>query len=141
MKLGFDIHGVLDTFEVFQEMAQKCAADDNCEVHVISGLQGNYLEEEIGHLIDLTQIDNFFSITDYLIEKGAHIEWKDGLPWADEEEWNMAKAAYCRKEGIDVLYDDSPKYASYFDHIDTIYCQIHNPHRRVFFKRDQAQTV
>lgn len=132
MKLGFDIHGVIDTFGVFQEMVEQCANDDGCEVHVISGLEEKYLEEQVGHLIDLSKIDAYFSITDYLIEKGAEIEWVDGMPWADKEEWNMAKAAYCRKEKIDVLFDDSPVYAPYFNHIDTIYCQIHNPNRRKY---------
>ena len=135
MKLGFDIHGVVDTFEVFQDMINMYLDNPDVEVHIISGLEGKYLEKEIGHLIDLTRIDNYFSVTDYLVQKGAKIEWKDGMPWANEEEWNMAKAAYCRKEKIDVLFDDSPVYAKYFDHIDTIYSQIHNPKRKRFKTR------
>lgn len=134
MKLGFDIHGVIDTFEVFQDIINKYADDDSVEIHVISGLEGKYVEEQIGHLIDLDKVQ-FFSVTDYLVEKGENVTWKDGLPWADEEEWNMAKAAYCRLKHIDVLYDDSPVYAPYFDHVDTIYCQVHNPNRKRFKTR------
>ena len=135
MKLGFDIHGVIDTFGVFQQLIEKLIDDDDVEIHVISGLESKYLEEQIGHLIDLNRITNFFSVTDYLVNKGSNIEWKDGLPWADEEEWNQAKAAYCRKVGIDILFDDSPIYATYFNHVDTIYCQIHNPNRKKFKTR------
>lgn len=134
MKIGFDIHGVIDTFDVFRKMVAKYLDDDEVEVHVISGLEGKYLEEQIGHLIDLDRVQ-FFSVTDYLVEKGSKVKWVNGLPWADEEEWNMAKAAYCRLKGIDVLFDDSPVYAPYFNHIDTIYCQIHNPHRKKFKTR------
>jgi hypothetical protein len=135
MKVGFDIHGVLDTFEVFQSMIDKYIADPDVEVHVISGLEGKHLDKEIGHLIDLSKIDKFFSVTDYLVEKGAKVTWIDGMPWADEEDWNQAKAAYCRLMGIDVLFDDSPVYVPYFNHIDTIYCQIHNPNRKRFKTR------
>lgn len=135
MKIGFDIHGVIDTFDPFRTMIEKYLDDENVEVHVISGLEEKYLDNEIGHLIDLDRIDNFFSVTDYLVKKGAKITWVNGMPWADEEEWNMAKAAYCRKVGIDILFDDSPIYAPYFNHIDTIYCQIHNPHRKKFKTR------
>ena len=135
MKLGFDIHGVIDTFGVFQQLIEKLIDDDDVEIHVISGLESKYLEEQIGHLVDLSKITNFFSVTDYLVNKGSNIEWKDGLPWADEEEWNQANAAYCRKVGIDILFDDSPVYATYFNHVDTIYCQIHNPNRKKFKTR------
>lgn len=135
MKVGFDIHGVLDTFEVFRDALEKYCNDPDVEVHVISGLEGKFLEKELGHLIDLDKIDAFFSVTDYLVEKGTDVEWVDGMPWAPEEDWNMAKAAYCRLKHIDILFDDSPVYAPYFNHIDTIYCQIHNPHRKRFKTR------
>ena len=133
-KLGFDIHGVIDTFDVFCDMINKYLDDPDVEVHVITGLETKYMHKEIGHLIDLTKC-KLFSVTDYLVEKGATVEWVDGLPWADAEEWNQAKAAYCRLKGIDVLFDDSPVYARYFDHVDTIYCQVHNPHRKKYKTR------
>ena len=135
MKLGFDIHGVVDTFDVFQEMITGYLDDPNVEVHIISGLEEKYLDEQIGHLIDLSKIKHFFSVTDYLVKKGAVVEWRGVLPWADEEEWNMAKAAYCRLAGIDILFDDSPIYARYFEHVDTIFCQVHNPKRKTFKTR------
>ena len=60
VKVGFDIHGVIDTFDVFREMLIKFCNDPDVEVHVISGLEQKYLEKEIGHLIDLTKIDSTF---------------------------------------------------------------------------------
>ena len=134
MKLGFDIHGVLDTFSAFQNLINKLVDDDSVEIHVISGLERKYFEKQIGHLIDLTRVKTF-SVTDHLIETGSKVEWIDGLPWADEDEWDRAKSEYCKEVGIDILFDDSSVYAPYFDNIDTIYCQIHNPHRKKFKTR------
>jgi len=135
MKLGFDIHGVIDTFGVFQRMIDILVEAEDVEIHVLSGLEEKYLEVQIGHLIDLSRITNFFSVTDYLVETGAKVEWKDGLPWADEEAWNRAKTEYCDMVGIDVLFDDSPVYASYFDGSKTTYCQIHNTERKRYKTR------
>lgn len=135
MKLGFDIHGVIDTFGVFQEMVNILVEHDDVEIHILSGLEEKYLEKQIGHLIDLSKITNFFSVTDYLVEIGAKVEWRDGLPWADDEAWNRAKTEYCDKVGIDVIFDDSPIYASYFDESNTIYCQIHNTKRKRYKTR------
>ncbi len=135
MKLGFDIHGVIDTFGVFQKMIDILIEADDVEIHVLSGLEEKYLEAHIGHLIDLSRITNFFSVTDYLVETGAKVEWKDGLPWADDEAWNEAKTKYCDMVGIDVLFDDSPIYAQYFDESKTIYCQIHNTKRMIYNTR------
>lgn len=134
MRLGFDIHGVLDTFDIFQKIVNKYADDPEVEIHVLSGLESKYLEEQLGHLIDLNKVQ-FFSVTDYLVETGKKVQWVDDMPWADEEEWNMAKATYCQANKIDILYDDSPVYASYFNNIDTIYCQVHNPNRKQFKTR------
>ena len=136
MKLGFDIHGVIDTFPVFQEMIKNMVGDNRVEIHVISGLSEKEVHGQIGHLIPLDQITGYFSIADYLSTKpGVIVEWRNGMPWADEEEWNKAKAAYCVEKGIDIMFDDSPMYAKYFDDIPTIYCQIHNVNRKRFKTR------
>ena len=135
MKLGFDIHGVIDTFGVFQKMIDILVEHEDVEIHVLSGLEEKYLEDQIGHLIDLDKITHFFSVTDHLVATGATVEWKDGLPWADDESWNRAKTEYCDEVGIDVLFDDSPVYAKYFDKSKTVYCQIHNTQRKRYKTR------
>lgn len=130
MKLGFDIHAVIDTFDVFQKLINKLLRDDEVEVHVISGLSRTEADEQIGHLIDLNRITKYFSIADYLESRDVEITWIDGMPWADETIWNRAKADYCEEHKIDILFDDSHNYAPTFDNIDTIYCQIHNPNKK-----------
>lgn len=135
MKIGFDVHGVLDTFEVFQEMINKFIDHPDVEVYIISGLARADADAEIGHLVDLSKV-NYFSVTDYLVSKpGVEVTWVDGLPWADDYSWNIAKADFCNDEKIDILFDDSPVYAEYFNHIKTIYCQIHNINRKKYKTR------
>ena len=38
-----------------------------------------------------------------------------------EDEWNQTKGNYCLDEGIDIMFDDSPRYGIYFE---TPYFQI-----------------
>jgi hypothetical protein len=66
------------------------------------------------------------------------MNWVDGMPWADSTLWDPAKAEMCAIEGIDVIIDDSPIYGKYFDAINTIYVQVHNPNRKVYQVRKKS---
>ena len=133
IKLGFDLHGVIDTFPIFPEMINSLVEDPNYEIHVITGLARAEAEDKIGHLIDLSRV-KYFSVADHLTSlPDVDVTWdENGLPWADETAWNNSKAEYCAVEGIDILFDDSPTYAKTFENIDTLYCQVHNPNRKRF---------
>jgi hypothetical protein len=136
MKVGFDIHGVIDTFPAFRMMIEKYIEDPDVEVHVITGLSKESAPKEIGHLIDLDRIDGYFSIADYLVMRpDVEVSWIDGLPWSGEVAWNEAKAIYCYENQIDILFDDSPIYSETFKDIDTIYVQIHNEDRKSYKTR------
>lgn len=140
MKVGFDIHGVTDTFPAFQEMIRKYIEDPDVEVHIITGTIRANADKEIGHLIDMDKIDGYFSITEYLEDRpDVEVKWINGLPWADEIAWNNAKADYCYEHSIDILFDDSPIYSETFVDIDTIYCQVHNPNRQTFKTRPNTK--
>ncbi len=140
MKVGFDIHGVIDTFPAFRTMIEKYIDDPDVEVHVITGLARETAEKEIGHLVDLDRIDGYFSITDHLESRpDVEVTWVNGLPWADEIAWNNAKADYCYENQIDILFDDSPVYADTFKDIDTVYVQIHNANRKTFKTRPNTK--
>jgi hypothetical protein len=140
MKVGFDIHGVIDTFPAFRTMIEKYIDDPDVEVHVITGLARKTAEKEIGHLVDLDRIDGYFSITDHLESRpDIEVTWVNGLPWADEIAWNNAKADYCYENQIDILFDDSPVYADTFKDIDTVYVQIHNSNRKSFKTRPNTK--
>lgn len=130
-KIGLDIHGVLDTFSSIVKLSQILIVIPSVEVHIITG---NAYTDKIKDQLDKlgVQYEYFFSITDELAKDGL-IEWRDGYPWCDDNEvWDKAKAEYCKKNNIDLLLDDSEKYGSYFDKIDTVYCQIHNPSRKLY---------
>jgi hypothetical protein len=140
MKVAFDIHGVADTFPVFQEMIRKYIADPDVEVHIVTGLTESEATKQVGHLVDLDKIDGYFSIADHLESRpDVVVKWINGLPWADETAWNNAKADYCYENQIDILFDDSPIYGPTFDNIDTIYVQVHNPNRKRFKTRPDTK--
>ena len=137
-KIGFDVHGVLDTFLVFKQMMDTFIADPNYEVHVITGLSRADADKDIGHLVDFDKV-KYMSIVDRLTDQGVPFEWINGMPYADANLWNREKAIYCEEQGIAIMFDDSPVYGEYFDDIDTIFCQIKNPVRPIFDVRSPSE--
>lgn len=120
LRIGLDIHGVIDRYpEKFKQLAY-ALAKDGAEVHVITGLKQDH---EAGQLLKKAGIrySHYFSIVDYLESKGEPIEWRNGLPYADTHKWNSAKSEYCDDKGIDFMFDDSPTYLNTFDNIETTY--------------------
>ena len=116
-KLGLDLHGILNDNPMFRRMAKLFVADGN-EVHIITGSQWkSKIEKE---LLDIgikrdVHYTHSFSITDYLIEQGNAVTWQDpDNPWFDKEEWNKAKATYCRENEIDMHFDDTAEYGNHF---------------------------
>lgn len=125
LKIGIDYHGVIDTFpEKFKQLAY-ALVKDGAEVHVITGQQKN---EEIENALMQAGIryTHYFSIVDYLIESGVPVEWVDGQPFADKNQWDLAKAKYCESAGIDFMIDDSPVYRETFHGIETTYLHLVN---------------
>jgi hypothetical protein len=116
MKVGFDIHGVLDNPYVGPVFAYltRCLVQDGHEVHILTGT------EESDALFDkLRKLDvkwtHFFSVTDHHKGLGTEISRdSQGRPWMNAEDWNPAKAAYCLHNRIDVHFDDSTQYDRHF---------------------------
>lgn len=125
MKFGLDVHGVIDTdIEFFSHLTRslmlvdkdRSNSDLNWEIHIITG--SNLTNGEI--IQDLKECKilytHMFSISDYLRKEGC--QELDGStidnPLFPEDEWNKAKANYCRKHAIDLHLDDSDRYAKYF---------------------------
>jgi hypothetical protein len=114
MKLGIDFHGVVDAHpEIYGPLTQ-ALVEAGHEVHLITGR----LESEVTP--DLKELGlvwtHYFSITQYHLDLGEVEVWFDdnNEPWMESETWDRTKAEYCEKEGIDLMIDDSPAYASYF---------------------------
>lgn len=135
LKVGLDVHGVIDTFpEIFRELSRILITNGH-EVHVVTGLKKDgHIEEELAKAgIHYT---HYFSIVDQLEHDGVDIDWIDGLPWAPDEEWNIAKRNYCDRVGMTVMIDDSYVYRDTFDDADTVFLHLINPERKTFKTRE-----
>ena len=119
MKLGLDIHGVIDSNpESFAFMSQSVITN-NGEVHIITG--GSWtteLENQLkGYGIKWT---SHFSVYDYLVDSGIDsigtIQFPDGTIQKkfDYHLWDTIKAGYCKSNNIDLHIDDTEVYSKYF---------------------------
>ena len=133
-KVGLDIHGVIDTFPERFKFLSKALYESGAEVHIITGIKRDKTVEQ---LLDECGIrfTHYFSIVEHLEAKGTHIEWKNMLPYTDENEWNRAKRDYCKKHNIDFMFDDSPVYKETFHDIDTTYLHLINRNRTIYETR------
>jgi hypothetical protein len=111
MKIGLDIHGVIDTNPKFFAEFSKAIISSGGEVHVITGPKRSAVEADLKTWgISYT---HFFSIVDSVDEDAVRWEDKDN-PWVDSEIWDRRKARYCKEHGIDLHIDDSDEYGKYF---------------------------
>lgn len=113
MKIGLDIHGVIDSnTEMFSQLTKMLVSAGH-EVHIITGPDRSkmirFLEDnEISYT-------HFFSIVEDATCNGISVRWDDeGNPWVDGEFWNRSKGRYCQTMGIDLHIDDSKEYGKYF---------------------------
>jgi hypothetical protein len=122
MKIGIDIHGVGDaTPEFFALLSNMITNASEDEIHIITG---GMLTKEYTTYIDNLNIDfnKIFSVSEYLIANGTAVRWSDkNNPWFDAELWDRAKADYCKDNNIDIMFDDTLRYAKYFKDINTTF--------------------
>ena len=119
MKLGLDIHGVIDSNpESFAFMSQSVITN-NGEVHIITG--GSWtteLEEQLK--VYGIKWTSHFSVYDYLVDSGIDsigtIQFPDGTIQKkfDYHLWDTIKAGYCKSNNIDLHIDDTEVYSNYF---------------------------
>ena len=121
MKYGIDVHGVADTKKKFFALFSQRAITNGHEVHIITGSRETWqLKFELEK--SGIKFTHFFSVADYLIEKGVEVHWADkDNPWFPEDDWNKTKGLYCKQEGIDIHFDDSKTYGKYFE---TLYMKV-----------------
>jgi hypothetical protein len=134
MRIGIDIHGVLDHHpEKFIKLAYSIhdafrnrsgfgedISDQYC-VHVLTGPTRKKAEKELFVLADrynkgVRFWDEIHSIVDYVIENNIpHHHTEDGHVWTDkEEDWDRVKGELASKLNLDLHYDDSEAYRKYF---------------------------
>lgn len=123
LKIGLDIHGVIDAFPEKFRLLSRALVRDGAEVHIVTGVKRS---AEIEALLEAAGIrfTHYFSIVEYLEGNQERVDWINGLPYADETLWNHAKRNYCEAEGIDLMFDDSPIYRDTFHEIDCTFVHV-----------------
>jgi hypothetical protein len=108
LKIGIDFHGVLNKYYSFIKSFIR-----NHEIQIITGSMHKSIKDELNQYY---YFNKFFSVSDYLISQNAKVTFKDeNNPYFDLNLWNRQKGEYCKREGIDIHFDDSIEYAEYFD--------------------------
>jgi hypothetical protein len=117
MKIGLDIHGVIDSHrKFFSELTNVLKVMNeqhgaNHEVHVMTGPRQQDLKPEELAGIWYTHI---FSLTDYHVAKGTEVKWVKGNPYMEEYSWNRTKGDYAREHQLDLVIDDTLDYHHFF---------------------------
>ncbi len=118
MIVGIDFHGVIDLHTgIMFNMINSLIRDGNY-VHLMTGARRVRFDEECKMLNIKVPFTHFFSISDYLIEN-----YKDKIDMADpdhprcedKELWDIQKALYAKRVGVDLIIDDEVDYAKYFE--------------------------
>jgi len=125
-RIGFDLHGVLDTYSYFRAAAKRAFDSPNQDMIIVTGSLFTPAVQAVLKGYGL-QFNEFYSITQHLLDKDPKlITWIDGNPYAEDELWNSSKAEICKINHIDILFDDSPVYGQYFKDIPTLYVEVQN---------------
>jgi hypothetical protein len=117
MKIGLDLHGIINTHPVFFAELSKLFVEAGHEIHVLTGshLVDSKIPEELEKYgIKYTHL---FSIADYHRENKTNGMWYDtnGDPWVTDEEWDRTKSEYCKRHDISFCIDDTARYANHFE--------------------------
>ena len=91
MKIGLDIHKTIDAKpHFFSVFSRRVRANGHIIVIITGSMKTPEIEKELKDLG--IEYDEFFSVSDYLIEKGKETHWTSpNDPWFEKEEWNKAK--------------------------------------------------
>jgi len=116
VKVGLDVHGVIDTDPHFFAHLSYMLRAEGHEVHIVTGREicDELLDKLKKNDVGYTQI---FSITSYHKEIGTQIAYKNDdptQPIIDSVVWDRTKAEYADAAGLHFHIDDLPVYGQYF---------------------------
>jgi hypothetical protein len=113
MRIGLDVHGVIDRFpREFAWLTQRWVRFHRHEVHIVTGEGWDTAASQVeGRGIVHT---NHFSIVDHHRSIGTPMELKDSGWWMPQQEWDMSKGAYAKRVGLDIHFEDTLAYAPWF---------------------------
>jgi len=115
VKIGLDIHGVIDYNPKFFSILSKKLVEQGNQVHIITGSMQT--PKVLDQLKDLKIVHtHFFSVSDQLIANGEKVIFTDPEnPWFDSDNWNKAKGEYSDSVKIDFHFDDTKLYGEHFN--------------------------
>jgi len=112
MKVGFDIHGVIDTYPAFFKKFAQILISRGQEVHILTGHQKD------GALKELNELDfpynHIFSIVDYHFSKGTEMKKTSSGWWMGHKDWVSTKGIYAKEVGLHIHFDDQLEYLTHF---------------------------
>lgn len=116
MKIGFDLHGVLDTYPTKFKSIIRLLQKTNVYCVVVSGPPEEKINESLEKLgFDPDDFFGVYSVVDYLYSDGVDFDETDPENlWCDDNIWWDSKARICQHYDIDYLIDDSLKYEPAF---------------------------
>jgi len=116
MKVALDLHGCITDHPKFFSELSKLFISAGHEIHILTGshlIEKKIEEQLLSYNISWTKL---FSIADHHKETGTKMWYdKNGNPWVDKLDWDQTKAKYCKREGIDLCFDDTDSYAEHFE--------------------------
>jgi hypothetical protein len=123
IKLGLDVHGVIDTDPEFFSALSKMIKAQGHEVYVITGREicDELIDEMAAYKI---LYNDLLSITTYQKDLGTPVSYlndKKSQPIMSSSVWNPSKAELCASVGIHIMIDDSIIYEPFFRNIKTQY--------------------
>ena len=115
MKIGIDLHGVSDAFpEFFAEMTRLFVGADHHVVIMTGELVTPALHEQLKRCG--LHYNELFSIAQHHKDKGTPMVFDEkNTPWIDVDLWDRAKGEYAKEHGLDIVLDDTDRYAPYFE--------------------------
>ena len=118
MKIGLDIHGVIDRNPDLLAATARSLVTRGDDVWLITGAPWG---DRILKTLDLCgfrpghNYTAFFSIVDYHKSIGTEMwEDKNGYLWTDDEPWDRTKGDFAKKVGLDTHWDDTVRYGDWF---------------------------
>jgi hypothetical protein len=126
IRLGLDLHGVIDKDPTFFSQLADVMKYRNHEIYIVTGREDCVeLREELEACSMPGRLYNgILSITSYQKSQGEPVSYLDGRlsqPMMNPKVWNPTKAMLCATAGIDIMIDDSALYEPYFRDIKTQY--------------------
>ena len=111
MKVGIDVHGVIDKFpKQFSLLTNYWVHTCGHEVHILTG---SPWDKAIGKLNNIAYTHHL-SIVDHHASIATPMELRSNGWWMSEVAWNRTKGDYATKVGLSIHFEDTLAYAPWF---------------------------